>query len=284
MLILKTDSSLSNVNLPLFQSTANEKAVASLLPSTWLEGDDRYIQSTTGVFGAWIDRASGRRYIPGTVGTPQIIPFGLKKALRFGYMANNASSPINRNNNGALVSEGAWEALSLSGTFTFGFLMRLPKDKGVAGSELLASSDSTSGGSVFSDTRVSSFMCAYVDTTANGGLGFFEPGLNPFPFFGNFHDAVWHSVVISLNATDSTSVMRVDGSQVAANIQQPLTSLVNETGAKRLQIGGNTNGLSYFVGDMGALIYIPDVAVHSTAASLAALEGHLLTLKTAFTS
>jgi hypothetical protein len=89
-------------------------------------------------------------------------------------------------------------------------------------------------------------------------------------------------VIASLNVADGTSVLRVDGVQVAANVQQPLAALGSATGAKKLIIGSsNAAGLRNLVGDLGAVIYIPEVPVHSTPAYLSAVEGHLLALKAA---
>lgn len=274
MLLLKTTARFTNTNLPIYQPTAGEAAVAAIPNlALWLEAGAGYFQTTSGVFAAWVDRVSGRRFIPAQATAPLIVTAGQRKVLRFGF-----SGALTVANNGVLREEANSDLYTLTG-YSEGLLVRIPISSSQGGTELPAGVNA--GGAVVGTAVDSTGLSISVNNLGQFGA---RQAANVAPQVSSSvpraDDALWHYWVISYDYTGKVMVLRKDGVEVSRNPAVTLET-ADVAGAKKKIIAGSGTAYSgtHFAGEIGADLTFPSLAIHNSPTHLAALETYLAALK-----
>lgn len=252
MLLLTTNTPITNPNAPIYDGDAAADALLALGPSLWLEARAQDLEISGGEVLGWVDRVSGRRYAPTRAARPQAVAFGSRLGLR---MVNTPMGP-----------EGGYEILNASGTHTIIALVRFPapNTEGMAepGNLVLGST----GG--WTNFRVS------ISNTA-GSLGVAQGGVSINGHGVDYRDGDWHLIVISVPSSGvaTASVVRRDGalSQTFTSLKPPAAE-----GQRQLLIGGHgaQGAENMMTGFVGGVMYIPDRAVHLNETDLAVVENY----------
>lgn len=273
MLLLKLDKSLNNTNLPTYLPTAAEKAILTYSPSAWLEGDSKYIQvSGAGAFVAWVDRVSGKRYVPGRAEVPGLATYGTKTICRFGFRPYVSTSLTA---NGVLVAEDNYGALSLTGNYTLAVIGRLPLPGAETGSELPGGIGQSGG--LFVGSHIDTDYLYFDTIYGTGQMNLRNKFSSPmFTSTGAFDDAAWHSFIASCSITNGSAQIIADGSLLSANTSG-IVALSGATNSNVMTIGGAGASCdqSRLIGDVALVIYVPNVAAHLTAGLLSALNTYM---------
>lgn len=258
MLLLNTQTAITNQNAPTYVRDPDAEAVLALGPTAWLEGDPRFVSQTSGQVDAWIDRVSGRRYLPGSVTKPSLVTSGASSALRF------LASPM--------VPEGDFDTFTEDGTHTLVVLFRVQDP----------STDLPTPGGYFVGSNGGSHNYMNTINYPTGGLDASSGGVALNGLATNFQDGEWHLEVLSVPSTPSvstTSKLYIDGveAQAFTGLKPPPAA-----GSRRMTIGGYGPGAAsamLYGGDIGGIMYIPRRAVHLNVAELNALHSYWLARK-----
>ena len=280
-LLLKTGAISSNLNLPVFNPSALELAVAKISGLTaWLEGDEKYIQSSGGILSAWIDRLKMRAFVTSGSLNPNVVsPAGVgshpsRRALRFGFGGSLTSS-----SNIALKAQDEASVDLLGPSYTICGVIRCPIWQVDGGTELPAGIGS---GAIFGNGINTTYMSIGVSSgksyrwANNTALGTMINASSPV-----ISDGLWHYVVASYDTVSKLAVIRLDGVQVLTKTSVT-EELVASSGGLKPRIGGSglTGSQSRFFGDMGAAFTLTKpLAAAANANDLATLESYLALIK-----
>lgn len=279
MLLGKTAQAINNTNLPIYAPSAAENALARVAGlNVWLESGSDYIQTDgAGAFTAWVDRISGRRFIPSTSNAPGLVTRAARRVPQLNW-AGGTPQP--------LWAEDRANLLSAAG-YTIAMLVRIPQRVADGGTEISAAvtpQGAIVGANIDTDYLMMAINNVGVFTgrhraSSSGIVGEVAP-------VSLMWDATWHLHVVSYDFATKTACYRRDGmtEQVATGITSevvvPSADPANPTyRALQMVLGGGgalgtANAARAF--EYGGVWHVSGRALHlaGAAAELAAMEAY----------
>lgn len=287
MLLQKTDATFTNANLPVYSLSSTDKAIAALNPVVWMDYGSKFVKALDNInVDGWVNRSSGKFYIPTSTAKPQFISYGTNgnKIVRFGYVANATNSPLKGTSNCSLKAADNTDANFLSNTFTLAIVARQPIPYGTSGSDILDASVNPQFDAIFGSSAASNGqgIGLLVDqrSSGTGGAQYFTPnGTAPSSPNGTLDDGVFHTIMVSQDLATNTFKLYLDGTQVysgpAIAYTADLSALTPMIGTWSLQGGFN------FVGDIGHISYYKNMAAHLSSTNLSTINTKLNEVKSA---
>lgn len=257
MLLLTTQTPITNPNAPIYERDPDAEAILALGPSLWLEADTRFVVTDGANVKSWVDRVSGRRYVPALADKPTLVASGSKSALRMDGPTGSA-----------LIPEGGFDTFTATGTHTMVVLMKMPAPSSdgftTTGGQVLGTNAAGAPRDITHNYQIFVTGSGGIDV-ASGGQAINGSGAP------DRRNGQWRLVVVSCSAENASSDLRENGVsvQVYAGAKPPPI----ET-ARQLIIGatGLTADAQPWRGYIGGVMYIPGRAL--TGSQLATLENY----------
>jgi hypothetical protein len=257
------------VPMPKLILDPDEQAVRNIAGlNVWLEpGLDNMERDENGLFTAWVDRVSNRRFVPVGANKPLIVNDGTTQALRFGF---GGALP------GGLRAEDDASLLSAAG-YTFGICIRFPVATANGGTELGAGATAY-GNWLGSRVNATQYMVIGTNNQASTSARH-NLALGPDLTYSSprIDDGLWHTHIFSYDYAEKDLIYMKDGVLAQYNNNVLHEMLDTPQAALQLAIGQSGTGQAPMVGEFGGLFHVAGRALHisAAAADLAALEVRL---------